>query len=99
MADSHHVTVVQRALQVAGGVAGDRPPLRLGVGMAGAHHRFGEVERLCQPSLQVEVEARWDIDVDLHYAGGPSPVEQPLHLWSGHPELAGDLALRPPVDQ
>jgi hypothetical protein len=67
--------------------------------MAGADDRFGEVEGLGKPALQVEVEPWGYIDVDFYDTGGTSPIEQPLHLWSGHPELAGDLALRPPVDE
>ena len=55
-------------------------------------------ESLGEPALQFEVEPLGHIDVDLDDPGGTCPVEQPLHLWAGQPELVRDLALGPPVD-
>ncbi len=98
VAHRHHRTVVEPALQVAGGAARHGGTLRLGVGAGGADDGLGEVEGVDQAALQVEVETHRHLDVHLDDTAGACPVEEPLHLGAGQPELVGDLALGPAVD-
>ena len=59
-----------------------------GSGAARSHDGVGEPELLPEACLQVEVEPGRRRDPDVHDAGPAGPLQQPLHLRAGEPELA-----------
>jgi hypothetical protein len=98
MADSHDHPVVQPALEIACGAPRDSGSLGVGVGPARADDRFGQRECLEQQALQVEIDAEGRLHVDLNDASRARPLEQPLHLRAGEPELVGNRALGAAVE-
>ena len=93
-----HRAVVEAPLQELRGAPRHRLPLRLGIRPPRGHDRVGEPELLPEAGFQVEVQPGWRGDPDVHHARPAGPLQQPLDLRAGEPELAPDLLLRPPVD-